>query len=115
MLVRLHFADGPGSLVELPAQQAAVQLPPTWGRGRIGIVVEILLYSHQRVLEGLVLHIVFPGLLRGNLEDHMRRRSCFVHLPASQMAERYPFDDSNIWCQRILFRVLCSIEVEVFI
>src|SRR5258708_7347430 len=48
-----------------------------------------------------------------NLEDDLRSRPGLANSPASHMPEVYPFDQRNIWSERIFAWVGRLIEIEV--
>ena len=81
----------------------------------IGVVSKVLFHSHERILHRFFVQVLVPGFFRSNLENNLGSGSGLADAPTSYMLELYPFDDSNIRSQGILFRIGRLIEVEVFI
>ena len=61
------------------------------------------------------MQVVVPGLLRGNLEDHLWCWPRLPHAPTAHILEADPFDHRNIGGERIFLWIRCLVEVEVFI
>src|SRR5712692_2703539 len=55
----------------MPAEQTVPLLPSEWQWWQTGIISIVFLHSQSSICIRFLFQVTLPGLLRGNLEDHL--------------------------------------------